>query len=182
MWLMVLGSADQVVAKHRPVVRDQSAANWRDQRGVHRLNRGSAIGCTTGWDRPIGDRPAGLHGPRRHVQYSAHARNVCTKTKIAPRRARRPKRAPHDRLAPAPPRQWVVHSWVGGVSVVGIPALAAEGASKRPREACASRERVEARGARQPGKLAGPPGERDAVVLHEGVAVRNGPCVQMPSV
>ncbi len=58
---------------------------------------------------------------------------------------------------------------------------AAEGAFQRPREAGASTERVEARGARQPVKLAGPAGECDAVVLYEGVAVRNGPGVLVPS-
>jgi len=54
---------------------------------------------------------------------------------------------------------------------------AAEGAFQRPLEAGAGGGHVEARDAREPVKLAGPVGEHDAVVLLEGVAVRNGPGV-----
>jgi hypothetical protein len=60
-------------------------------------------------------------------------------------------------------------------------AAAAEGAFQRPLEAGAGEERMEARGAREAVKLAGPVGEHDAVVLHPGVAIGNGPTVLVPS-
>src|SRR5712691_6554553 len=62
-----------------------------------------------------------------------------------------------------------------------VPArLAAEGAVQRPGKAGASAERAEAGGASEPGKLADPAGERDAVILREGIAVRNRPGVLVP--
>src|SRR6266702_3163868 len=75
-----------------------------------------------------------------------------------------------------------VSGWVVAMRWLrAVPArLAAEGAFQRPRETGAGAEGVEAGGAGEPGKLAGPAGERDAVILGEGIAVRDRPGVLVP--